>query len=65
MYKLSTIELLDGLISDIRDDINDLEDDLRRGCGRVEQYEKRIRIDTMRRWLQHLKIIRDEQSMGE
>ena len=65
MSKYSTIELLDDLICDLKDVIEDYTDDVRRGCGRIEQYEKRIRIDELSKWLQVLKVIREEQSDNE
>lgn len=59
---MTVVELLDGLISDLTDNIHDYEDDIRRTNNRVEKYEKRIRADELREYRNVLRIIREEQS---
>lgn len=59
---MTVIELLDGLISDLTDNIHDYEDDVKRTDNRVEKYEKRIRADELREYRKVLRIIREEQS---
>jgi hypothetical protein len=59
---MTVIELLDGLISDMTDNIHDYEDDIRRTYSRIEKYEKNIRADELRTWRKILRVIREEQS---
>lgn len=59
---MTVIELLDGLISDMTDNIHDYEDDIRRTDSRLEKYEKNIRANELREWRKVLRVIREEQS---
>lgn len=59
---MTVIELLNGLISDLKDYIHEYEYDVKTTNSRVEKYEKRIRADELRRWLETLYVIREEQS---
>ena len=59
---MTVVELLDGLIADLTDNIHDYEDDIRRTDSRLEKYEKRIRADELREYRKVLRIIREEQS---
>ena len=55
-------ELLNDLILDLKDYIYEYEYDVKTTNSRVEKYEKRIRADELRRWLESLYEIREEQS---
>lgn len=57
---MTTIELLDSLISDMKDYIEEYRYDMKRGT-RIEQYELKIRIDELSKWKETLKVIRSEQ----
>ena len=59
---MTVVELLDGLISDLTDNIHDYEDDIRRTDSRLEKYEKNIRINELQEWRKTLRTIREEQS---
>jgi hypothetical protein len=58
---MTTIELLDGLISDLNDYISDYRDDIRRTSSRLEKQDREIRIDELKKWKETLRIIREEQ----
>jgi len=58
---MTTIELLDGLIEDLTDCIKDYRDDILRTNSRLEEYNKKIRIDELKQWRETLRIIRSEQ----
>lgn len=59
---MTVVELLDGLISDMTDNIHDYEDDIRRTDSRLEKYEKNIRANELREWRKILRVIREEQA---
>lgn len=61
----SVIDWIDCFISDIEDAIDDYKSDIRMSTNRIEPYEKKIRIDELRRWLKVLKICREEQSQDD
>ena len=56
------LDWIDSFISDIKDQIEEYEDDIRRSTNRIEPYEKKIRIDELYQWLKVLKRCREEQS---
>ena len=58
---MTVIELLDGLISDVKDYIAEYKADIQLTDSRVEKYEKKVRIDELQGWKKTLEIIRSEQ----
>ena len=58
---MTVIELLDGLIEDLKDSIDAYTDDIKRTDSKLEKYNYKIRIEELKKFRESLKIIRSEQ----
>ena len=58
---MTAIELLDGLISDMKDYLDDYRYTRDTSVSRIEQYNMNIRIEELKVWLNVLRTIRSEQ----
>lgn len=62
---MTVIELLDGLISDMKDYANEYRYRIKHPSNRIESYEYSIRLKELIEWINMLKTIHSEQEQND